>query len=330
MLNDNLYFNIFLLFVLCSFLVYSTNILIVAFSKLSRITHLSKFGLTAFIMALATSLPELIVGVMSAFEGTPTLSLGNVIGSNMSNLSIVIGGAAIVGSGIPVIGSFLRKDLMLGAMVGSVPLFMLIDGSLSRLDGIILIIIYLIFVRTIVYERPEQVLTDDGQIVIPVYARFFAFFRRRAVRHNLRVLIIGLFLLVGSGYLIVETAKNVAVLLRAPILLVGLFLVSIGTTLPELSFSIKAVKSRQVSMIFGNLLGSIAANSTLILGIVAMISPITPTGGIKPYLVGTIGYLILFTLFWIFTSSKSRLSRTEGIILVAVYLAVMSIELFRI
>lgn len=329
MLIVKIIFEVLLIFLFGAVLVSSTNRLIGAFEKLSRLTRVSKFGVTALVMALATSLPELMVGVMSAIDGKPSLSLGNILGSNIANLSIVVGGAAIVGGGVGVMGSFLRRDLMLGGFVGSLPLVMLLDGRLSRWDGIILVAVYLIFVRLIVFERPPQIISESGVPVEPVYARFFAFFHRRAVRHNLLQITLGLLLLVGSGYAIVETAQVVATDLKVPLLLVGLFLVSFGTTLPELSFAVRAVKERQASMIFGNLLGSIVANSSFILGIVAIISPVTPNGGIKPYLIGTLGYVSLFAAFYLFAMTKKRLSRREGLILILIYLLIMGLEVLR-
>lgn len=309
-------------------LVSATNILILAFEKLSRLTNVSKFGITALVMAIATSLPELMVGIMSAIEGKPSLSLGNIIGSNIANLSLVVGGAAIVGGGLRIMGDFLKKDLAIGGFVGSLPLLMLLDGQLSRLDGIILLTVYVVFVRTIVFERPVSMINEEGQTVEPVYARFFAFFRKRAIRRNLVQLTLGLFLLVGSGYALVETAQIVAKDLKLPLLFIGLFLVSVGTTLPELSFAVKAIKERQAAMILGNLLGSLAANSSVILGIVAIITPITPNGGIRPYLVGTLGFMLIFALFFLFAMTKKKLSRMEGVILVLVYMIIMGMEVF--
>lgn len=329
MLLIKIILEIALVLVFGAVLVSATNILVEAFEKISRYTKVSKFGITALVMALATSLPEMMVGIMSAIEGRPSLSLGNVLGSNISNLSLVVGGAAIVGGGLKIMGDFLRKDLAVGGFVGSLPLVMLLDGKLSRIDGVILLVVYVIFVRTIVFERPVNMIDEEGVEVEPVYARFFAFFRRRALRHSLAQLLLGLLLLTGSAYALVEIAQVVAKDLNLPLLFIGLFLVAVGTTLPELSFAVRAIKERQAAMILGNLLGSLVANSSVVLGIVAIISPITPNGGIKPYLIGTLGYITVFVLFFLFAMSKKILTRKEGVVLVLVYLLVMGIEVWQ-
>ena len=94
-------------------LVKSTELVIGAIKYIAQITKLGSYGITAFVLAFATSLPELVVGVVAAIEGSSPLVLGNVLGSNIADLTIVIGGAAIVGGGIKVLGDFLRKDLFL-------------------------------------------------------------------------------------------------------------------------------------------------------------------------------------------------------------------------
>lgn len=98
-----------LLIVFGYLLVKSTEHLVSELKDISKITHLGKYGLTAFLLAFATSLPELVVGVTSAIEGRPELSLGNVLGSNIADLSLVMGGIAVVGGSIRVIGKFLRR-----------------------------------------------------------------------------------------------------------------------------------------------------------------------------------------------------------------------------
>lgn len=320
---------ILLLFLFGMVLVRSTDMLLTSLQNLSRISHVSRFGITALIMAVATSLPELIVGILSALEGTPSLSLGNVIGANMSNIAMVVGGAAVVGGGIGIMGEYIKKDLIAGFFVGTLPLVLLLDGNLSRLDGVILLTVYAFFVRTVIFEKPVVLINESGEMNEPIYARFFSFVGRKAVRRHVSHLMFGLMLLIGSGYAMVQLSQTIAAFLQVPLLFVGLFLVSVGTTLPEISFAQRAIRKRQVSMILGNLLGTLAANSAFVLGIVAVIYPITPHAGVRPYLLGTAGYIILFTLFWFFSATKKRLSRWEGAVLILIYIAIMLLELGR-
>jgi len=131
------------LILLFSFLlIKATDILIVNLKGFSQATGLGQFAMTTFLLALATSLPELFVGITSALEGTPSLSLGNIIGSNIADLSLVIGGAALVGGTVGVHGIFLRRDVFYAFLAGAAPMVLLFDKSLSRVDGLILLALY--------------------------------------------------------------------------------------------------------------------------------------------------------------------------------------------
>ena len=119
--------------------------------------------------------------------------------------------------------------------------------------------------------------------------------------------------------MIVQFSLKLALVLNVPVIVVGLVLVSIGTTLPELALEIEAIRKHQSEMVFGNLLGSIVANSTLVVGTVVLISPIT-IKGFDEYLLATLVFIIAFGLFYFFVRTKRRLERWEGLVLLIVYL----------
>lgn len=310
-------------------LVKSVDVLIGILKHLVSVTRVGKFGITAFLLAFATSLPELFVGITAALEGNPSLSLGNVLGSNISNLSIVMGGTALVGSSIRVLGDFLRRDMYLSFFAGSLPLLMLVDSRLTRFEGVALVVVYVIFVMTVLKEKTVAVVSEQVEDESMVRRLFSVLHRRHAHRDIIR-LFLSVGLLVFSAHMVVQLAESIAFGLGIPILLIGLFLVSLGTTLPELVFAVRSVQSKQVEMVFGNLLGSIVANATLVLGVVAIIEPITLDGGLQPYLLGTLGYVGIFLLFWVFVSTKKRLERWEGVVLLAGYGLFALVEFLRL
>jgi len=125
--------------------------------------------------------------------------------------------------------------------------------------------------------------------------------------------------LLFSADMIVQFSLKLALVLNVPVIVVGLVLVSIGTTLPELALEIEAIRKHQSEMVFGNLLGSIVANSTLVVGTVVLISPIT-IKGFDEYLLATLVFIIAFGLFYFFVRTKRRLERWEGLVLLIVYL----------
>lgn len=306
-------------------LIKSTEILIQALNRLSRTSRIGKFALTSSLLALATSLPELFVGITAALEKKPSLALGNVLGSNIANISLVIGGAALVSGSIGVVGNFLKRDIFYAFLAGSFPLVLLIDGRLTRVEGLLLVLIYGVYNFTVLLERKKRKYTT-GQITRKIIRRL----NHRGTEKQLAWVFLGAALLVFSADAIVKTAGLVAYEFKVPLFLVGLFLVAIGTSLPELSFEIGAVRKKEVGMVFGDLLGSITANSTLILGTTALISPIVLEAGFKPYFWATIAFLLIFLIFWFFVKTKKKLERWEGLVLLIIYIVFIFFEFWRV
>jgi cation:H+ antiporter len=143
-------------------------------------------------------------------------------------------------------------------------------------------------------------------------------------------LVIGVALLIFSADRLVWIAEGVANRLNLPMMLVGLILVAVGTSLPELSFEIAALKKREAEMALGNILGSVVANSTLILGITVILSPIVLSEGLQPYLVATLAFILIFGAFWVFVHSKNRLDRWEGVLLVLMYVVFILFESMKL
>ena len=316
-----------ILFLILSFsliLVWATDLLISSLKILADETKVGKIALTSFILALATSIPELFVGITSAIEGRPSLSLGNVLGSNIADLSLVVGGAALLAGEVRVVGNVFNRDLFLTFLVSLLPIFLLLDKTLSRFDGTVLFLVYL-FCQVTVLRGKRKETQGQGWIkrllkrIVPLsgnhkkeWAKFF----------------LGVVLLLVSADLLVRSATHLAISFSIPILLIGLFLVAIGTSLPELSFEIQAIKRREIGMFFGDLLGSIVANSTLVLGITSILRPIKITL-FEDYLLATGFFLALFGVFYLFTKTKRKLERWEGAVLLGLYLLFALIELFR-
>jgi len=316
-------FNLILIFVFCFLLVKATDILIINFKALSQKTRLRQFALTGLILGLATSLPEFFVGLTSAFEGESILSLGNIMGANIANLSLVIGGAALMGGAVKVGGNFLRRDVFYAFLAATSPMLLLSDRVLSRIDGLILLVLYVFYQLAIFNERPGQdEKKEDKQERL---LRKFDYAPIRKASKEVAWIFFGIALLLFSADALVRIAVKFAAAFNISLLLIGLLVISVGTTLPELVFEIEALRKRQSNMAFGNLLGSIVANGTLIIGLVALISPIR-IQNLNSYLVSTMAFLLIFGLFYLFIRTKRRLSRWEGLALLLVYLIFVVVE----
>ncbi len=313
--------NLVLLVVFSFVLVKAVDALIGGVSRLAEVSHLAKFTLSSLILAVATSLPELAVSVTSALAGKSNIALGTVLGSNIADISLVIGGAALIGGGFSVAGEWLKLDIMSVFLAGALPLILLLDGVLSRSDGLLLLIIFSLYNYGLFRRRSRSIRT---------HGRLLRSMKTRVNYHRAGRLIFKLFLataaLIFSAEIMVVTATAIAISLNVSVFLIGLFLVAVGTSLPELSFEMESIRKRQVGMALGDLFGSVVANSTLILGLVALINPIKLTNGLDEYALAAAIFGIIFILFWAFVRSKKKLEWWEGLILIAAYSAFVMLE----
>lgn len=317
------------LILLCLGLIYSTSLIITAIKSLALKSRLGAYGITAFILAISTSLPELVVSVVAAIEGNTSLVLGNIIGSNIADLSLVIGGAAILGGSLAVTGSIISRDIYLTGAAGFLPIFLIADGTLSRPDGIVLLVIYMVMITTFLHSHHRS-LAVHALSRSPMQ-RLFATIASGHGNGSLLKFILGVALLLTSSHFIVRLSSALAESTGLTTLFIGLFIVSVGTSLPELAFEIKAVLSGQVKMALGDLLGSVVANSTLILGLAAIIRPLTLTNrGLFPYSLAIGAFTLMYFIFIAFVKTKKRLDWWEGLILILVYIIFILLEFSRI
>lgn len=306
-----------LIFLFCLLLIKASDILIINLRSLANRTKIGQFAITGLILALATSLPEFFVGITAALKGTPNLSLGNVVGSNIANLSLIIGGAALIGGTVQVRGDFLRQDVFYAFLAGAAPMILLFDRGLSRLDGMILLALYGFYQATVFRERRKaSPVEEENGFVRQLIRRL----NHRGTKREIGWIFLGMALLLFSADMLVRAASKIAIILEIPILLVGLVLIAIGTSLPELAFEVRAIRARQPEMVFGDLLGSVVANATLIIGITSLISPIR-IQAFGEYLVATMAFVVIFGAFYFFVRTKHRLDRWEGAFLIGFYLA---------
>lgn len=303
-------------------LIKATDLVILSLKSLAKITKLGEFAITGLIIGLATSLPELVVGIVSSLEGRPELSLGNLIGANIANVSLVVGAASLIGGVVHIRKNVFYREILFIFIIVLLPVLLFIDGYLSRVDGLFLIIAYIIYVLIIGRKKHEQ---DSEEHFGRTIRRFVL-----SVESHKKVWLKffgGIFLILIAAEAIVRIASGITSSLGIDMFIVGLVLLSVGTTLPEVVFEIEAIKKHETVMVFGNLLGSIAANSLLILGIVSLINPLKIVV-FGEYIWALVFFGILFLLFSYYVWTKKRLDRWEGLILLAGYLIFVLWELF--
>ncbi len=303
------YFLIFLFFSVV--LVKTTGFLIKLIKHLGATLGLKPFVVSSILLGLVTSLPEVVVGVVSALEGKSILALGNVLGSNIADIGLALGIAAIVSGGIVVTDSVVFKDATVAFFLMLLPIFLLADKNLSLIDGLILILVYIWYNLSIAKERKDvDIKAEIQSLALPkALGQFF----------------LAIFVILFSADILVRSATALAEFLGVPLLLIGFFLVAIGTSLPEIVVEIEAAKERKGTIVFGDLLGSIVVNSLLALGLTAMISPIK-ISHFREFLGAVFFLVFIFVTFFLLIRTKRRLERWEGGVLIVIYLLFAILE----
>lgn len=317
---------IIIILLLSFVLIKSADLVIVSIRRLSRETHTSAFAISAIILALGTSLPEFFVGITSSLEKSPNLTLGVVLGSNIANIALIGGLAAFVAGRVMVYSDYVIHDVFIAFLAGILPVFLALDGTLNRVDALILLSVYLAYTTGFFKRRYQQIASEQREERGFIY-RFLRRFNHlpHGETREFGKLFLGVALLLATSDIIVRLSSTLASYANVPLFLVGLFVIAIGTSLPELAFSVRSLSNHEPSMFFGNLLGSTIANSTLIVGITILIQPLNVLA-FNEYLTAAISFVVVFVSFWLFVRSKHRLERWEAGILLILYFIFAVVE----
>jgi len=311
-----LIYNLFFFILSGLALVISGTYLVKSLEKISRFLRISEFTAAFIIMAIATSIPELFVGLSSAIQGNPELSLGNVIGANILNLTLITGIFVLLSRGIKFHSKKGGKEVyfMLSSVILIILLY-LIGNSLSRIDGIILLSLFIFNLYRMFKKRTAYKSKFNKEKV-----------KRWEIILSVFIFIAALILLFLSSNYAVKYASLIATDLSLPKIIIGLFLISIATTLPELIFGVRAIMLGHKSMSIGDQTGTVFANITLVIGLVALIHPITAE--FFSFLISVIFMFIAAFIFTAFMETKKKLEVIEGIGLILLYVGFVIIEFF--
>jgi cation:H+ antiporter len=307
-------------------LIKAADMVIVAIRRISKVTQTGVFAMSALILAIGTSFPELFVGITSALEGASVLTLGVVIGSNIANISLVAGMSALIAGRIRVHENYLKHDVWIALFAGILPLLLVLDRTLGKVDGLILLAVYFAYTTGFFKKRYIQIGKEQQEEQSFTY-RLFRKFNHidGSQRKEFGKMFLGVALLLFSADAIVKLSLSLATSMSIPIFVIGLIVLAVGTSLPEFAFSIRSIEEREPSMFFGNLLGSTIANSTLIVGLAAVISPMKVVA-VNEYFLAMITFVAVFLTFWYFIRSKHRLDRWESALLLVLYISFLILE----
>ncbi|WP_340063637.1 calcium/sodium antiporter [Ascidiimonas aurantiaca] len=292
-------------------LILGGNWLLKAAVSLSLKLEIPKIIIGMTVVSFATSAPELIVSVRSALSGFPDLALGNVVGSNIANLGLVLA-ITIILSAIHVERSFYTTNwpvMMIAS--GLFYMFIAYDAVLERHEGTILFVLLLVFLVYLLRFQKRAVSDDfsEDDVQMPLYK-------------TVAFLILGGGVLWGGSELLITGAVGMAELFGVSERIIGVTVVSVGTSIPELAASVIAVLKKEKAISLGNLIGSNVFNILAVLGITAMITPIEARD--HGLLNSDIYWMLLFAFIvlpLVFLPKGLRLGWRDGIVLLGLYVA---------
>lgn len=269
-------------------------------------------GLT--IVAMGTSMPEFCVSLVSALKGTTDLAVGNIVGSNIFNTLLIVGVSAWVAP-MTILKSTVRKDIPFALFASVILLVMCLDGNISRLDAGILFVLFLVFM----YVTLKGAKTKDDDTTAKTDS-IEDNKKPMATWLSIVWIIVGLACLIGGSNLFVEGATKVAEHIGVSEAVIGLTIVAGGTSLPELATSVVSARKGNSGIAIGNVLGSNVFNILAILGVTGVITPMHLQG----ITMLDLSMMVFSTLLvWLFSFTKYKIARWEGIVLTIVFLDYM-------
>ncbi|MBP0048263.1 calcium/sodium antiporter [Marinobacterium sp. AK62] len=268
------------------------------------------------IIGFGTSAPEMVVSAFASIQGNPNLALGNGYGSNIANIALILGITALL-SPIAVHSQILRKELPVLTAFTLLAGFQLLDGEISRAEAFILLAVFLMMMGWSIFQgmrqRTDALGTDvehdmEGEPEMPLGKAVFW-------------LLLGLVLLVASSRVLVWGAVDIASAMGVSDLVIGLTVVAIGTSLPELASSIIAVRKNEHDLALGNVIGSNMFNTLAVVGIAGAIQPMTvsPEALYRDWVIMAGLTVSLFVLGYGFRGHQGRINRAEGALLLSVF-----------
>jgi len=299
-----------LIFAFSLFLVIKGATLATKYSvKLAENFHLSKYIVGFIVVAFISILPETLISINSAIEGIPEFGLSTLFGSNVADLTLIFGILIVyAGRGIKIESKIL-KDIRLYPFFLLLPLIFGLNGSYSRIEGVALILAgslfyYLVFKNGV--EVSERLHNGNGK-----YKNF------------LLLLVAMAMLLVGSHF-IVTSATVLAYTLKITPILIGMLVVSLGTIMPELFYSLKSIKKKNEGLAIGDILGTVLADATIVVGILALISPFSFP--VKIIYVTGVFMMVASLILLKFMLSGRVISKKEGYMLLVFWVCYVIIE----
>ncbi|MFC1852901.1 calcium/sodium antiporter [candidate division CSSED10-310 bacterium] len=291
------------------FLIGGAELCVRGASSIAERLGISKSLIGLTIVALGTSLPEMIVSYVASIEGEPSIAVGNVIGSNIANITLILGSAALM-SPLLTDKGILRKEIPFMVLSALAILVFSLNSIISRLEGLLLLTMFAVFIGSTIMRYKQETAQEDHSKG-----------PKNHMALNLFITLCGFVLLVFGGKWVVLGGKNLARGFGVSEWLIGLTIVALGTSLPELATSMVAAFKGELEISVGNVIGSNLFNSLCVLGGATAICPAGVSHGeiYRDILL----MVILSILIYPIARSGMQISRREGAFLLSAYLLFM-------
>ena len=296
----------FVIFVIAmGVLIWGADLLINQSERIALKFKIPEFIIGATLIALGTSLPEMAASIAASMNGKPDIAIANVIGSNILNITLVLATVFIISKKINPARDFFAKDSTWALVPVLVFILMIIDGVISRFDATLLLLLmgaYLLFLLQDAKNIPEEDMEDLDEST-------FSWTR------VIPILFAGIILVIVGAHFTVESASEIARDFGISEWIIGIIMISLGTSLPELVVSISAATRGKVDMAIGNIIGSNMANTTVVLGAAALTNPMAINASAYIFDIAT---MIVATLLLVFITANKLYNKSAGISLIIV------------
>jgi len=296
----------FVIFVIAmGVLIWGAEMLINQSERIALKFKIPEFIIGATLIALGTSLPEMAASIAASMNGKPDIAIANVIGSNILNITLVLATVFIISKKINPSRDFFAKDSTWALVPVLVFILMILDGVISRFDAALLLLLmgaYLLFLLQDAKNIPEEDLEDLDEGTF-LWAKVIP------------ILFAGFILVIVGAHFTVESASEIARDFGISEWIIGIIMISLGTSLPELVVSISAAMRGKVDMAIGNIIGSNMANTSVVLGAAAMVNPMAINASMYLFDIAT---MIVATLLLVFITANKLYNKSAGISLIII------------
>jgi cation:H+ antiporter len=296
----------FVIFVIAmGVLIWGADLIINQSERIALKFKIPEFIIGATLIALGTSLPEMAASIAASMNGKPDIAIANVIGSNILNITMVLATVFIISKKINPTRDFFAKDSTWALVPVLVFILMILDGMISRFDAALLLLLmgaYLLFLLQDAKNIPEEDLEDLDESTF-------------SWTKVIPVLFAGFILVIVGAHFTVESASEIARDFGISEWIIGIIMISLGTSLPELVVSISAAMKGKVDMAIGNIIGSNMANTTVVLGAAALVNPMAINA---PMYLFDIATMLVATLLLVFITANKLYNKSAGISLIII------------